>query len=201
MEFVKMLSISGYIAAQILADILSLKIALLGSFSIDAGTFIYPFTFTLRDLIHKTWGKKMTRYVIITAAVINIIMALLLQFTIWLQPDPTWPLQKEFAAILGPVWRIVFASIVAEIVSELIDTEAYSYWVSKVTKKHEWSRVVFSNSLAIPVDSMIFCFIAFYGILPTAVVWSIVFSNIIVKGLVTLISIPLIYVTKSDKKM
>ena len=45
--------ISLYIAAQMLADVASLKIVLLAGFSIDAGTFVYPITFTLRDLIHK----------------------------------------------------------------------------------------------------------------------------------------------------
>lgn len=36
------LVIAAYIAAQILADVGSLKIALVGGFSIDGGTFIYP---------------------------------------------------------------------------------------------------------------------------------------------------------------
>lgn len=200
MELIKMLSIAGYISAQMLSDILSLKIALLGPFSIDAGTFVYPLTFTLRDVIHKTWGKKMTRAIIFTGATINIVMALLIQFVIWLQPDPTWPLQNEFAAVLGPVWRIVFASVIAEVISELVDTEAYSYWVNKISRKHQWSRVIFSNSFAIPIDSMIFCFIAFYGAMPLTVIWSIVFSNILVKGIVTLVSTPLIYLSKEDRK-
>ncbi|NMC40369.1 MAG: TonB-dependent receptor [Bacteroidales bacterium] len=40
---------AAYIAAQILSDIGSLKIAWVAGFSIDGGTFIYPLTFTLRD--------------------------------------------------------------------------------------------------------------------------------------------------------
>ena len=56
-----LLTVSSYIAAQILADITSLKIALVGSFSIDGGTFIYPFTFTLRDLVHKLLGRGAAR--------------------------------------------------------------------------------------------------------------------------------------------
>ena len=60
--------ISLYIAAQMLADIASLKIAFIGGFSIDAGTFIYPLTFTLRDLVHKRLGKSVARKVIVLAA-------------------------------------------------------------------------------------------------------------------------------------
>ena len=72
--------VSIYIAAQMLSDIASLKIGLIAGFSIDAGTFIYPITFTLRDLVHKRLGKQAARTVIIVAAGINLFMALFLQF-------------------------------------------------------------------------------------------------------------------------
>lgn len=195
-----MLSVAGYIAAQILADIGSIKIAYLANMSIDAGTFIYPFTFTLRDMVHKTWGKAMARAVIITAGVINLLMALFFQFIISLPADQSWGLQDQFATILGPVWRIVIASIIAELVSELVDTEAYSFFVKKITQRYQWGRVLFSNSLSIPLDSIAFSFVAFYGILPTEVVWSIVLSNVLVKGLMTIISIPGIYLIPGNRQ-
>jgi len=53
-----MVIVSLYIAAQIISDVASLKIALIAGFSIDAGTFIYPLTFTIRDLVHKRLGKE-----------------------------------------------------------------------------------------------------------------------------------------------
>jgi len=124
---------SAYIAAQMLADVTSLKIAKVGGFSIDAGTFVYPLTFTLRDLVHKTVGAAGARLLIFTAAAINLIMALLFAFTAALPPDPSWPLQDAYAAVLAPVWRVVIASIVAEVVAELVDTEVYRLWVERVT--------------------------------------------------------------------
>ena len=66
--------VSVYIAAQLLSDIGSLKIAWIAGFSVDAGTFIYPLTFTIRDLIHKQLGKTVARTVILLAAVINLFM-------------------------------------------------------------------------------------------------------------------------------
>lgn len=116
---------SSYISAQMLSDIMSLKIAFVAGFSVDAGTFIYPFTFTLRDLVHKLLGRSAARAVIVAAGVINLLMAGLFAFAAWLPPDPTWPLQREFAAVLTPVWRIVIAFIAAEVFSELTDTEVY----------------------------------------------------------------------------
>ncbi|CAN2041340.1 queuosine precursor transporter [Candidatus Magnetomoraceae bacterium gMMP-15] len=197
--YIGIIIISLYIATQIISDIASLKIAMIAGFSIDAGTFIYPFTFTIRDLVHKHLGKKEAQLLIFLAATINIVMAGLFNFAAWLPQDPSWGMGDQFSAVLSPVWRIVMASIIAEIISELIDTEIYQLWVLKVTNKYQWSRVFVSNAVSIPIDSFIFCWGAFGLILPNSVVWSIFFSNIIVKGLVTLISLPSIYLV-SEKR-
>ncbi len=105
---------SAYIAAQMLADVTSLKIVLFLGLSMDAGTFVYPITFTLRDLVHKTVGVRA-------------------------------------------------------------------------------ARVLTSNAVSVPLDSLLFSWGAFGGVLPAAVVWDIVVSNVLVKGATTLISLPLIY--------
>lgn len=187
-----------YIAAQMLADIGSLKITLLAGFSIDAGTFIYPLTFTLRDLVHKRLGISAARTVVILAAAVNLFMAAFLHMAARLPDDPAWGLGREFEAILGPVWRIVVASILAEVVSELIDTEIYRLWVDRVTPRFQWLRVLTSNTFSIPVDSLIFCWGAFGGVLPADVVWSIFAANLILKGIVTLASLPGIYLVKEQ---
>ena len=193
--------ISIYVAAQLLSDIASLKITLIAGFSMDAGTFIYPLTFTIRDLIHKRLGKTAARTVIILAAGVNLFMALFFHFTAWLPQDPSWGLTEEFSAILGPVWRIVIASIVAEVFSELLDTEIYHLWQSRITKRYQWLRVLSSNAVSIPVDSLIFCWVAFGFVLPHKVVWSIFFANVIVKGAVTILSLPSIYLVKEKHAM
>ncbi len=66
---------AAYVAAQMLADVGSLRIVLLAGLSIDAGTYVYPLTFTLRDLVHKTAGIAAARVLILAAAVINLVMA------------------------------------------------------------------------------------------------------------------------------
>lgn len=185
-----------YVTAQMLADIGSLQIVFLAGLSIDAGTFIYPLTFTLRDMVHKVAGIKIARMLILAAAGVNIFMALFFKFIALLPPDLEVGPQTEFGALLSPVWRIVLASIVAEVVAELIDTEGYRFWVEKVTRRYQWARVVFSNALSIPVDSFLFSFLAFWGTMAPSVVISIFISNMIIKGLTTLISIPGIYLVK-----
>lgn len=187
----------GYVAAQVMADVASLRIVEVAGFAVDAGTLIYPFTFTLRDLVHKIAGKTAARVLIVTAAVVNLGMALLFWVTSLLPAGDTAPQTVLFGEVLAPVWGIVLASILAEVVSELIDTEVYSAWVRRMGARHQWGRVLSSNAVAVPVDSAIFVGVAVAaGVFPTAAAWSIFWVNVVVKGLVTLISIPWIYLVK-----
>jgi len=191
-----MIVICAYIAAQMFSDIMSLKIVSLFGLSMDAGTLIYPITFTLRDLVHKTLGKQKARQLIVVAAAINVVMALLFWVTSILPYDLGAGPQPDWDSVLAPVWRIVVASIVAEVLSEFLDTEMYHLWVTKITQRYQWMRVLVSNTVSVPVDSLVFCWIAFGGILPAAIVWAIVWANVLLKGACTLLSLPMIYAVK-----
>jgi hypothetical protein len=186
--------VATYIAAQMLADVASTKIGLLGQLAVDMGTFVYPITFTLRDVVHKVLGRRNAQVLIVTAGGINLLMAAYLVWAAGFPSDPQWGLGAEFSAILGPIWRISLASIVAEVVSELVDTEVYHLFVTRVTRKYQWARVLASNSVSVPVDNLLFSVGAFGWVLPWVVVWEIFVVNLLVKYAVTLISLPLIYV-------
>jgi len=188
----------AYVAAQMLADVASLRIVMFAGMSMDAGTLVYPLTFTLRDMVHKVAGVKATRALIIAAAGINVIMSGLFWLVSTMKPDMSVGLQAEFGMVLAPVWRITLASIVAEVFAEMMDTETYQFWINKVTKRYQWMRVLISNAVSVPIDSLLFVWLAFWGVLPTAVIWSIFTSNVIVKGITTLISLPGIYLVKES---
>lgn len=190
----------AYIAAQMMSDIASLKIITIFGRGVDAGTLVYPITFTIRDMIHKVAGKQVARTLIFTAAAINVAMAGLFWVVSQWSGDPSAGEQLAFADLLAPVWRIVLASMVAEIVSEMIDTEAYEQWVKRFGAKYQWGRVLSSNAIAIPIDSVIFVLIAFVGDLPGSLVWEILWLNVVFKGAVTLISLPWIYLVKPEPK-
>ena len=191
---------AAYVAAQMLSDIASLKLVDVFGRALDGGTFIYPITFTLRDLVHKVAGKRVARALIVAAAVINLLMAGLFWFVDALPAiGDAGVTTEQFGAVLAPVWRIVFASIVAEVISEFIDTEVYSRWVRSFGERWQWGRVLTSNGVALPIDSVIFSLIAFAGTVPGSVVWEIIYLNIIFKGVVTVASIPLIYAVRPGR--
>jgi len=189
----------SYVAAQILSDIASLQIVRFAGLSFDAGTFIYPITFTLRDLAHKVIGLKGVRVLIFAAAAINLFMAGFFWFISTLEPDVTAGSSELWGSVLAPVWRITLASIGAEVVAELIDTEAYRLWVEKVSRRRQWLRVLVSNAFSVPIDSFIFSFLAFWGTMPSSSVWAIFSANVLIKAIVTVFSLPMIYLVKEPE--
>lgn len=172
-----------------IANVLSTKIALLPilNLAVDGGTIIYPLTFTLRDFVHKTHGKKDSRQVIIIAAALNAVMFFLFWLVGKLPAEPSWEYQKAYEQILLPVGRIVLASIIAQVISELIDTEIFSVIYKKF---NDISAVFLSNLGGLIIDSVVFSLIAFLGALPFAVVLQIILTNILIKFIISAISAP-----------
>lgn len=193
--------ISAYIGAQMLSDIASLKIGVVFGLAVDMGTFIYPITFTLRDVAHKVLGKGPVRLLIIMAALVNLFAALYMGWVQGVPSDASWGLGGEWSAVFNPalLWRIVVASIIAEVVSEMVDTEVYHWFVTKVTHRYQWARVLLSNAVSIPIDNLIFAVGAFAFILPWEVVWQIFLFNLALKYAVTVVSLPLIYTTRDPE--
>lgn len=186
-----LLSSSLYVAAQIFANILSTKITILPiiNLAVDGGTIIYPLTFTLRDLVHKVLGKNNARQLVIIAAGLNALMFFLLWLVGKMPPDPTWQFQEAYELILLPVGRIIAAGIIAQVISELIDTEIFSIIYKKTG---DLSAVFFSNLIGLLIDSVIFGMIAFLGQLPLATVMQIILANILIKLIISALSTPAI---------
>ena len=182
-----------YLASTLIANVASLRIVKVWGMSLDAGTFIYPITFTLRDLIHKIGGKAAAKAAIYTGAIVNLLMAGYFSLVAHLNPDMFVGEQAEWVKVLGPQWRIVIASIIAMLIAELIDTFVYGKWVTKFGHKKQWGRVLSSNAISVPIDSIAFTALAFYGALPLEVCISIFWSMVWIKLATSVITLPLIY--------
>lgn len=200
LSFLTILIICSYIACQMISNIASVKIANVLSLAVDGGTFLYPLAFTIRDMAHKTIGKRNTQKLIIVSAIINIFTPIYFYIVSQFPADSSWEFNEAFQTTLSPIMRITIASIVASTLSELVDTEIYHFFVSKITNKFQWLRVLISNAFSIPVDNFLFVIVAFWGVLPIDALIGIFIFNFFVKYAVTIISVPMIYLVKEKNK-
>src|SRR3546814_11997314 len=91
----------------------------------------------------------------------NLFMAAYLQWAALVPSDPSYALGAEFQAVMAPLWRITLASIAAEVISELVDTEVYHWFFHRVTTRHQWARVAVSTAVSVPLDHVILRLSAF----------------------------------------
>ncbi len=194
-DFRTVLIVGLYIACELIANVTASKqVSLLdGAIVVPAAVFIYALTFTLIDLVNERLGKDGARYVVVTAFLANGLLALYVQFAIALPAASFYENQAAFAGVLGSTWRIVLASLTAYLVASLIDTEVFAWWRRRV-RGHRWARVLVSNAVSTLVDSAVFITVAFWGVQP---VLPLIQGQYFVKMVVTLVSIPLIYLVRS----
>jgi queuosine precursor transporter len=121
---------------------------------VSAGTLVFGITFTQRDRVHH-FGRKAV-YVMILAAALGMVLESL---------------------FLGVQWRIITASFIAIVLSETADTEIYQ----KLLRRPWIQRVIGSNLISIPLDSMLFNVIAFAGVFRAPMLVAIIFGEIVTK--------------------
>lgn len=144
-----------YITAVLIANYTTVWFIPLPVFGFVAiGTFIFGATFTARDYVHNL-GRPRVYMMIVIATLASVVLSL-----------------------TGPVdWRIVLASVIAILFSEVADTEIYQRLI-----EHHWIvRVIGSNLVSIPIDSILFNTVAFAGVFALPVLAAIVWGEIIVK--------------------
>lgn len=197
--------VGAYILCQAVADIGATKFVTLAGMTFPAGTFIFAITFTLRDLIHKRLGKEWARAAICCAGVFNIFQAFYLLAVAKLPSPEFFSLSEAWEQIFAIVPAITMGSIIAEVVSELVDTEIYHWWRLRLSRLPQWTSVLASNAVSLPLDSFIFGTLAFV-LLPSVLggdaltfgaAMQLTGGQIAWKTLVTIISLPAIYLVKN----
>lgn len=186
-----------YIACELIANVTASKPIQLDGIVVPAAIFIYTITFTLIDLINESFGKQGARRVILTAFIANLLLAAYTQLAVILPAASFYTGQAAFAGVLGSTARIVFASLMAYLISSFIDAEIFAIWKARVHGP-KWLRVLVSNTFSTWIDSMVFITLAFYGVMP---VWSLIKGQYIIKMAITLVSLPLIYLVRSHPQL
>lgn len=184
--------IASYVSIQIFSDLLGLKIINIPviNLSATAGIILYPLTFTIRDIAHKILGKINVSYLIISTISLNVLMIALLYLVIKLPSSNHWGLQESFQAVFLPVWRITFASLVAELFSQFADTHLFSYIFQKT--KSSFYSVLGSNIVGSICDSVLFVIVAFIGSFNHGNLIEMIVVQTIIKIFVSLVLAPFI---------
>lgn len=182
-----------FVAVLLISNIASTKILTLWKFTFDGGTILFPLSYIFGDILTEVYGFKRSRRVIWLGFISALLMSLVLYIVQKLPPSTDWPNQQAFEALLGPVPRIVIASMLAYFVGEFSNSITLSILKIKTRGRFLWVRTILSTIIGEGIDTLVFCMIAFYGTLPGDVLWAIIISNYIFKCSVEIIFTPATY--------
>ncbi|MDP4151290.1 MAG: queuosine precursor transporter [Bacteroidota bacterium] len=174
------------------------------SFVLTCGVLLWPLEFVITDIVNEFFGPKAVRRISITAVVLISYAFLMYYLAIGIPPADVWlassqkqgvpNIQDSFNAIFGQNMRIIIGSLVAFLVSQVVDVTVFHQIKKRTGNKWLWLRATGSTLVSQLVDSYIVLFIAFSGTFTWQVILAIGMMNYIYKFVVAIILTPLIYV-------
>lgn len=148
---------------------------------VPPAVFLYPLTFLVVDLLNETYGLRLARKALLFAFSSNTLIILLMNAVIYLPGLPGWKLDAPYTEVVTHVSSVLVASSVSFLFSEYVN----SYLLCKIKELTNsrllFLRVFFSTFFAVIIDSILFCFIAFYGAMQNSDILNMVYAQIAIK--------------------
>lgn len=167
-----------FLSSMVIVNTIGSKIISLFSVRVSVGIFFMPIMFLITDIIGETYSDKEAQHFVNTSIVILIFYFVITSICIKINPNKTWPYQKEYEIIFSSSMRMTLASLISFIISQKLDVFLFGL-LRKLTKgKHLWIRNNLATITSQFIDTTIFEFIAFYKINETYT-FSFIFSLII----------------------
>ncbi len=134
--------------------------------TLTAGIVTYPMTFWLTDIVSEIWGQRRANLMVVLGFVMSLLMLAVLQVGVLLPPSDHWSLaggefaepaklQAAFAATFHNPRLLLFASMLAYLVAQLIDVRLYHFWWRRTAGHHMWLRNNGSTIISQLVDTFI----------------------------------------------
>jgi uncharacterized integral membrane protein (TIGR00697 family) len=188
-----------FVAILLISNLVSVKAVVIPlpftglHFSFDGGTLLFPFSYIFADVLTEVYGYERSRRVIWSGFLGLVLMALLIWLVGIIPPDPLWKLDGAYQQLLMTAPRIALASIIAYFAGEFSNSYILSRMKIITKGKYLWTRTIGSTVVGEFVDSLLFVFIAFFGVWPNALLVQVLISNYIFKTLYEIAATPLTY--------
>jgi len=185
--------VAVFVGLLLISNIGAVKLIAFGPLITDGGAFLFPLVYIVGDVLAEVYGWKAAR----RAILIGFAMAILAAVTFYLvqisPPADGWENQAAFEAVLGFVPRIVLASILGFLVGQLLNAYVL-VWIKKRThEKKLWARLMGSTVVGEFADTLVFCTVAFYGVITGGDFLTYVIVGFVYKTAVEIILLPVTY--------
>ena len=192
------ITLTLYLAALFASNTIGSKLMpFLWGTSLSVAVFYFPIVFLTTDVIGEVYGKKTARLFVMAGA-LSIGLFLIFSAISGIAPwgaRAMW-MKDSYDQIFGLSARISVASLLAYIIGEYQDVVAFFFFKQKtnIVGKYFWIRSNLSNVWSQLLDTVIFMFVAFYGVYPLKTLLMIILPWWIYKVIMGFFFTPLSYV-------
>jgi uncharacterized integral membrane protein (TIGR00697 family) len=196
-EFVFIILAGIFITNAIVAELIGGKLIQIGPFVMSIGIIPWPVVFLTTDLINEYYGKSgVKRLSLITASLIA--YAFVVLFFAMVVPAAkgiSTVSDEQFVAVFGQSMWIIVASIIAFLVSQLIDVSIFWMLRDKTGGKMIWLRSTGSTVISQLIDTFVVLGIAFWlpGKMTTATFINAALTGYTFKLIIAVVLTPVIY--------
>ncbi len=170
--------------------ILAVKPVYLFGLTFPAGVLAYAVTFACTDVISEIWGKARARQVVWAGFGALVIFYVLAWAAIKVPAASFWKGQAAFSSLLGATLRIIIASLVAYLASQMNDLILFHWIRARTSGRHLWLRNTGSTMVSQAIDTVLFITIAFWGVMPVV---PMIIGQYLVKLAIAVLDTPLVY--------
>ena len=189
-----------FVTNLLISNVIANKAIELFGYPLQAADLIFPISYILGDVLTEVYGFKRARRVIWIGFGCNFFAMVAIQLGLHLPAHPDWHDQGAYEAILGNQPRILAASFCAYLVGEFVNSVVLAKMKVWMAGKHLWMRTIGSTVLGQGFDTVIFLSIAFYGIWPTELLLSVMFSQWLFKVCYEALATPFTYLVVNKLK-
>ena len=182
-----------FVAVLLISNVAAQKLFAFGPFTFTAGIILFPVAYIFGDVLTEVYGYARARQVIWIGFAANLLLVVTIWIAIQLPPAEGWPLQEQFAAVLGLVPRIVLASVVAYWAGEFANSYVMAKMKVHMQGKRLYQRTIGSTIVGQGVDTALFVIIAFAGVIPANVLVAAGISGYVFKVLYEAVITPVTY--------
>ena len=181
------------VASVIVANIQVTKTILLFGFTATLGNVLYGSTFFATDVLSELYGHRQARRGVWLGFAAMGLVVVWMQFGLGFVPGPDDIAHDSLTTIFGIMPRVAAGSLIAYLASQHHDISAFRFWKSRTQGRFLWLRNCASTMVSQAIDSLLFCFIALWGLYDTGVWLEILATTYILKWVVALLDTPFIY--------
>lgn len=201
--FYRLYGKGGLLAMNVLVTILAnIEVLLLvDAFGIEMtlGNVLFASTFLITDVLSENHGKKYANRAVVISSVCSVLFVLISQLWLLYTPSVNDWARGAFDTIFAVTPRVVCVSLLVYLVSQLTDVWLYHKWWDWCKKRFGndrsglWIRNNGSTLVSQFFNTLLYTFLAFYGMYPVEVLWSIFFSSYIIYVITSLLDTPVVY--------